>query len=187
MQQLRLTARPILKAAATSAALMAAGDVACQTLQQRTQRKVSIDWGRAARFAVVGGTLHGPFFFAGMRALDSKFGSAQNFRTAVVKSAVGQLTLFPTYTAAFFLYMGSLEGLALPAAAAKLAAAFPAAAATGTLYWPAANLITFQLPPSRRIAFLGIAGIAWNAGLSYLNARAGAGAGGQLGAAATSA
>lgn len=51
----------------------------------------------------------------------------------MVKSAVGQLTLFPAYTSAFFLYMGSLEGLALTASAAKLAAAFPTAALTGTL------------------------------------------------------
>lgn len=36
-------------------------------------------------------------------------------------------------------------------------------------FWPAANLVTFTLDPSRRVAFLGVAGIAWNSLLSYLN------------------
>jgi hypothetical protein len=93
----------------------------------------------------------------------------------MVKSAVGQCTLFPTYTAAFFLYMGALEGLDLTTSAAKLAAAFPAAAATGTAFWPAANLITFRLDPSKRLAFLGVAGVGWNAVLSYLNSGDGGG------------
>jgi protein Mpv17 len=89
----------------------------------------------------------------------------------MVKSAAGQLTLFPTYTCAFFMYMGSLEGRSLTGSWDKLVHAFPAAATTGTLFWPVANLITFQLAPSQRVAFLGIAGVAWNAVLSYLNAR----------------
>lgn len=51
--------------------------------------------------------------------------------------------------------MGALEGLDPAASVQRLAAAFPTAAATGTLFWPAANLITFRLPPARRVAFLG--------------------------------
>ena len=39
------------------------------------------DWQRAARFGVVGLTLHGPFFFTGFRLLDRAFGSANSFRT----------------------------------------------------------------------------------------------------------
>lgn len=168
---IQLHLRPLLKAAATSSVMMAAGDVVCQSLQQRNQPQTRIDWRRAGRFALVGATLHGPFFFTGMQLLDSRFGRAQTLRTAMVKSAVGQVTLFPTYISLFFMYMGTLDGLGLQVAAAKLAGAFPAAAATGTLFWPAANLITFTLDPSRRVAFLGVAGIAWNSLLSYLNSR----------------
>ena len=57
----------------------------------------------------------------------------------------------------------------LQASLAKLKTAFVPAAVSGTLYWPVVNLVTFSLPPSRRIAFLGISGIAWNSLLSYLN------------------
>jgi hypothetical protein len=32
-------------------------------------------------------------------------------------------------------------------------------------------MVTFSLDPSKRMAFLGFAGIAWNSLLSYLNSR----------------
>ena len=130
-----------------------------------------VDWTRTARMAFMGGTLHGPFFFKGMRLLDQRFGTERTLRTAALKSAVGQMTLFPSYTAIFFLYAGILEGATLQASADKLVAAFPTACASGTLYWPVVNLITFQLPPSSRLAFLGTAGVAWNGLLSFLAAR----------------
>jgi protein Mpv17 len=77
--------------------------------------------------------------------------------------------LFPTYTCAFFLLMGALEGRDLSASITKLTTAFPQTAATGTLFWPAANLITFSLAPQHRIAFLGLANIAWSSFLSMVN------------------
>jgi hypothetical protein len=82
MAAARLTfgARPLLKAAATSSFLMAVGDVACQTLQQPVAKR-KIDWSRTARFAVVGATLHGPFFYTGMQLLDLRFGTAQTLKT----------------------------------------------------------------------------------------------------------
>ncbi|GBF99436.1 hypothetical protein Rsub_11922 [Raphidocelis subcapitata] len=143
--QLQLRVRPLIKAAATSSLLMAVGDCARQCVQQRVQQGQTrqMDWQSVARFA------------------------------AIKKSAVGQLTLFPTYTSAFFLAMGALEGLDFSASTAKLAAAFPTAAVTGTLFWPAANLVTFSLAPERRMAFLGLANIAWSSFLSMVNSRDG--------------
>jgi protein Mpv17 len=57
--------RPLPRAALTSGALMAVGDCTCQCIQQRLVRKQQqqLDWGRTAKFAVIGLTLHGPYFF----------------------------------------------------------------------------------------------------------------------------
>lgn len=56
--------QPIHKAALTSCSLMALGDVTCQTISCKAAHKpVQIDLARAARFGVIGLTLHGPFFF----------------------------------------------------------------------------------------------------------------------------
>jgi hypothetical protein len=70
------------------------------------------------------------------------------------------------------MYMGALEGTTVSASWSKLTHAFPTAAATGTLFWPVANMVTFSLDPSQRVAFLGVAGVVWNSVLSYLNSRA---------------
>ena len=80
-----------------------------------------LDLRQTLRFGVVGITLHGPFFFRGFRWLDSRFGGAEpTLHSAIVKTAVGQITLFPCYTAAFFLYIGLLEGLPPPQVRARL-------------------------------------------------------------------
>lgn len=39
------------------------------------------DWRRTARFGVIGLTLHGPYFLHGFRALDQRFGLAQDLKT----------------------------------------------------------------------------------------------------------
>ena len=78
------------------------------------------------------------------------------------------------YTSLFFTSMGTLEGIGLRASLERLAAAFPTTAVTGTLFWPAANLVTFQLAPAHRVAFLGVCGIMWNSALSFFNSSAAA-------------
>lgn len=66
--------RPLLKASITSCCVMAAGDVFCQCITSRQRHEViaAEDWNRVqtGRFAVVGLTLHGPFFYHGFQWLD---------------------------------------------------------------------------------------------------------------------
>jgi hypothetical protein len=90
------------RAALTSGVLMGAGDCMCQAIQRRQARQqqqqqqqhapgkggkpaaaaaaARHDWARTARFAVIGLTLHGPFFLVGFRALDRVFGTGPGFR-----------------------------------------------------------------------------------------------------------
>ena len=73
------TAAPVARAALTSATVMAAGDVFCQSIANHRQSK-AVDWHRTARFSVIGLTLHGPLFYHGFRALDRHIGSAPTLR-----------------------------------------------------------------------------------------------------------
>jgi hypothetical protein len=95
---------------------MAAGDVLCQTLLARaTGSGLSLDLHQTRRFALIGFILHGPYFLNAFRWLDHVCGPSATLRQAVTKTALGQVTVFPVSVAAFFCYMGALEGLPLRA------------------------------------------------------------------------
>eukprot|EP01023_Acetabularia_acetabulum_P019280 TRINITY_DN19801_c0_g2_i1.p3 TRINITY_DN19801_c0_g2~~TRINITY_DN19801_c0_g2_i1.p3 ORF type:complete len:210 (-),score=9.08 TRINITY_DN19801_c0_g2_i1:522-1061(-) len=165
--------RPVAQAALTSAVVMGCGDLVCQAIQQRNKR-VQFDWNRSYRFAVVGLTLHGPFFYFGFRALDSYMGAARTLRIALKKTAVGQFTLFPSYVSAFFLYMGLLEQQTLQQSCEKVKSAFLPTMYTGTVFWPIVNIFNFMyVPATFRVAYVNILGLIWNAYLSWSNTRYG--------------
>ena len=68
---------------------------------------------------------------------------------------MGQVTLFPVYLAAFFVYMGLLEGRSLQHSCERLSASFPATYATGTVFWPLANVLNFRyVPATRRVLYV---------------------------------
>lgn len=105
MAALALFRHPVARAAAISCFSMAAGDALCQTIRGRQappQQRHGIDWAQTARFATVGATLHGPFFYHAFRWLDVRFGQSTTLRQAAVKVAAGQVTIFPLYLGVFF-------------------------------------------------------------------------------------
>lgn len=173
---------PVLRAGLVSGASMTAGDAICQCIRAKAAGKdVRLNWRQSARFGLVGLTLHGPFFYSGFRWLDSRFGTAATLQKALIKTAAGQATLFPLYTSLFFTYMGLLEGLTPAQCVAKVRQAFPPTFVTGSVFWPTANIFNFMLvPPHLRVPYVNVAGLFWNAWLSYENStkgRVGAAAG----------
>ncbi|GLC35329.1 hypothetical protein PLESTF_001216500 [Pleodorina starrii] len=134
--------------------------------------------------------------------LDQRFGPAKTLLTAAKKTALGQVTLFPTYVAAFFTYMTLLEtGGNVAAVGDKLRGAFvqtyiagrgqgpPAGrpgGLAGSVFWPAANMLNFMFcPPAGRLLYVNCAGLAWNAILSAYNSGAVAAPGRERAAAAS--
>eukprot|EP00920_Eleutheroschizon_duboscqi_P026318 GHVT01064908.1.p2 GENE.GHVT01064908.1~~GHVT01064908.1.p2 ORF type:complete len:136 (-),score=37.06 GHVT01064908.1:1685-2092(-) len=55
----------------------------------------SFDLARTGRWAAVGGCVHGPFFFLGMRKIDRLFGPGVALRIVAQKTLAAQLFLFP--------------------------------------------------------------------------------------------
>ena len=167
--------RPIMKSALTSCTVMAAGDAICQSLRCRAEgREISINSSQVGRFALIGLTLHGPYFHHGFQWLDRRFGASTSLSTAVIKTAVGQVTIFPVYLASFFTYMGLLEGLSLQECAQKVMHAAPSTFATGTAFWPIVNVFNFLfIPASGRVLYVNAAGLGWNSWLSYENSTRG--------------
>jgi protein Mpv17 len=111
-------ARPVVRAALTSATVMAAGDALCQALRANAAGRPlslsTLDAASSARFGLVGLTLHGPYFLRAFRWLDAlpvaRLGGGR-LQQAALRTLAGQTTVFPVYLVAFFTEMGLLEGL----------------------------------------------------------------------------
>lgn len=166
--------KPVFKAALTSCTVMATGDVLCQAIRCKTADKpISINHRQTQRFALIGLTLHGPYFYHAFRWLDRllpSHGAAVTLRQAMYKTAIGQVSVFPLYVASFYSYMGILEGLSPPQCVEKVSKAFVPTLVTGTAFWPFVNVINFlYVPAIKRVAFVNAAGLFWNAFLSYEN------------------
>jgi protein Mpv17 len=171
MAALPLGWKPVFKAALTSASVMAVGDALCQALRCRAANQdISLDLKQTARFGFIGLTLHGPYFYHSFRWLDKTLGQSTTFRKAALKTALGQVTIFPIYVATFFTYMGLLEGLSLDQCKEKVIKAAPPTLITGTAFWPVVNFFNFlYIPPAGRVLYVNAAGLFWNAWLSYEN------------------
>ena len=128
------------------------------------------DPGSVGRFALVGGTLHRPYFL-GAFALVDKLPLQRVHSTlarAFVKTCVTQVTVFPVFLGLFFPYIALLEGKPL----AEKRSAATNALLHGSLFWPAANMFNFTfVPSSGRVYYAAAVGLMWNTYVSFLNAR----------------
>jgi len=172
------TRMAFLKAALTSACLMAMGDVFAQTIVSK-----SVDIQRTERFATVGLLLHGPYFYVAYSLID-KLGGIDPKRW-LRKTLVSHVTVFPVYIVSFLSFLtvveripmmksdNALSKLPLKRAIQKRVTenAWPIFR-DGTAFWPFVNFVTFKLLPQgsqsvvAKVAWANIAGIAWQTYLS---------------------
>jgi protein Mpv17 len=87
---------------------------------------------------------------------------------ALKKTVFGQVTIFPVYVSAFYTYMGLLEGRSLSESVRRMGERFIPTMITGAVFWPCVNVVNFMVVPShQRVAYVGLAGLIWNAYLSW--------------------
>lgn len=165
--------RPVAQAALTSGTLMACGDLLSQSIRRHNREKEGrINYRQTANFAIVGLTLHGPYFYAAFSWLDRAFPS-RTISQAAIKTLIGQVSVFPVYVAVFFTYIGLLEGKSFSQCAEKTYQLLPGTFLNGSIYWPIVNMFNFLYVPSAgRVAYVNAAGLIWNAYLSWQNSRA---------------
>ena len=88
----------------------------------------------------------------------------------MVKTALGQVSVFPVYVAAFFTYTGLLEGKELPQVVEKMQDKFWPTYVAGSVFWPCANMVNFTLvPATQRVLYVAGVGLLWNVYLSWQN------------------
>lgn len=60
------------------------------------------------------------------------------------KMSLGQLTFFPVYLTAFYMYMGTLEGKTPSQSFKRFLEVIGPTYATGSIFWPIANMFNFR-------------------------------------------
>lgn len=110
-----------------------------------------------------------------MGILEKVVGPATTMQAAAKKVALGHFFLFPSYTALFYGWLSVFEGKGLTEAKQKFEDTWWDIFVAGSAFWPAANMVNFMYcPPMYRVLYLNVAGLYWNAFLSYQNVRANA-------------
>lgn len=162
------------KGFATSASMLAIGDLLCQGIQKGGVKALASDWDakRTARFGLIGLTLHGPTFFTGFRCVDGFYGHSTATIQVLKKTATVQLLIFPPFLAAFFYYARRLEGRGHSSGVQSIRDNFANAFIAGSCYWPFVNIVNFRfVSGDKRILLASSAAVLYNAFLSYINAR----------------
>jgi protein Mpv17 len=163
--------KAVFKASIISGCVMGVGDAICQTI---TGNGSPIKWDQIGRFALVGATLHGPYFLYGFRLIDKVplVGVRTALGRSVTKTLVTQVTIFPVYIGLMYVYLSLLEGLDRDRIEEKLLTAWPYTYAVGCAFWPAANVVNFlYVAPTMRAPYVAAMGTAWNTFLSWENTR----------------
>ena len=154
--------KQISKAALTSGSLYLAGDLINQKLIKKQE---NVNWRQSLRFALVGATLHGPYFFFGFKGLDRVFGTSKLIKTVLLKSISGQLFVFPPFVCMMLGYNALLDDKDPFSAISK---SFLPIFLNGFYCWPMANVITFKfIPVEKRIIWINLVGIVWNSYLAW--------------------
>lgn len=127
---------------------------------------------RTMRWALVGLTLHGPYFFLTFGIIDKLWGAATGLGTVIGKTMTAQIFAFPVYLGLLFSYISAMEGLKdedkfKSNVETKVKEAFIA----GAFYWPLANMFNFKFAtPALRVPMVAFSAGIWSAFLSWLNA-----------------
>jgi protein Mpv17 len=171
----------LLRAGLTSMSIMSVADMIAQAteylvLGSTPEKPRSYDPHRTARFALVGLTLHGPYFQRGFAWVDRHFGPSllknKPLWPVIGKKVVTtQFVLNAPFMVLLFGWVGVLEGKRKPQQLYdNIVAKWPAAFWAGNAFWPVANCINFRfLGPQHRVAYVASCGAVWNTYISLLN------------------
>lgn len=170
MSFLKTTLYPLFRSSAIASITLGGGDFLSQQIEGGHSSR-EWDWQRTLRFAIVGATLQGPYFYLGFRQVDKIFGPQQTLVTAMKKTLTSQVTLFPVYLGLLFPYLTYLEGKSTDQMIQKTKDVWWKTFVNGAIFWPIANVINFSMfpPGTARVLFVGVSGVFWNCYVSSVN------------------
>ncbi|XP_044510017.1 PXMP2/4 family protein 4-like isoform X2 [Mangifera indica] len=140
----KLESHPLMTKSITASLIFAAADLTCQRISLPSSS--SFDSIRTLRMASYGMLILGPsqhFWFNYM----SKVFPKRDIVSTLKKLSLGQGVFGPSITAVFFSYNASLQGESGGEIIARLKRDLLPTLATGLLYWPICDFITYRFVP----------------------------------------
>ncbi|KIW72435.1 hypothetical protein PV04_00629 [Phialophora macrospora] len=164
--QAKLSKRPLLTQAVTTAFLFGAGDTLAQQAVEKKGFKKH-DLARTARMCTYGGLVFGPAATKWYGFLQKNI-NLKSHNATIAARVLADQTLFATCNLAFFLStMSVLEGTDPKE---KLAKSYLPGLKANWAIWPAVQAVNFKLVPlEHRVLVVNIVSLGWNCFLSYLN------------------
>ncbi|KAL0272000.1 UNVERIFIED_CONTAM: hypothetical protein PYX00_005142 [Menopon gallinae] len=158
------TRYPVLKGMVSYAMIWPLGSC----IQQKIAGSEKIDFGRAFRFALYGSCFVAPTLYIWVKA-SSRLWPNPNFKTAVKKALIEQVSYGPAAMVCFFFGMTLLEGGSIEDAKNEVKAKFLSTYKVGVCVWPVLQTINFAFVPERnRVVFVSVCSLMWTSFLAYM-------------------
>jgi len=140
-------------------------------LEERPDYLKDYDVARSTRMGVFALAIFGPVMSRWYGLLDRLYPGTST-KAVLLKTALDQAAMSPTFTLAFFTAIGAMEGRSLPEIKAKIADAYVPTLITTYQVWPVAQLVNFYaVPPSLRVLWTNAVGLGFNTYLSKMGNR----------------
>ncbi|XP_065898101.1 protein Mpv17-like [Dysidea avara] len=162
----QLSTRPNITNATTTGVLFALGDVIAQKLIEKQKK---LDWGRSARFGLVGFCFAGPVIGGWYRLLDRVITSTGP-TTALKKVLCDQCLFAPCIYVALLPLIGVSKGLfTTQELKQQLTKDYKHVLINNWKIWPAVQLANFYFVPLHfRLVVVNIVALGWNTYLSWV-------------------
>lgn len=160
---------PLITKSVTAAVILGAADLTGQTIENRNAPSVSIDIGRAARFAFFGLVLQAPWNHYYYLFLDDVLPPTEDPFTSTtgIKVIIDQFVQAPIFTVIIFVFLGLLEGKTISDIQKQLNADYKDTMVANWKLWVPATMINLAFcPPMLRVLFLNCVFFFWSIFLS---------------------
>lgn len=125
------------------------------------------DWTKCAQFAVYGSVYVAPSLYCWVKLM-SKIWPVSNFRTAIMKTIIEQLSYGPLATGSFFFIISLLEHKTIEESKQEVRDKFWPTYQMGVFYWTTVQTLNYTLIPERnRVPVVSLFGLIWTTFLAY--------------------
>ncbi|KAL4708485.1 hypothetical protein ACJJTC_014093 [Scirpophaga incertulas] len=129
------------------------------------------NWTRAARFGVFGCFFMAPVFYGWMK-YSNKYFTRKDLITAIIRSAIEQISYSPLAMSYFFFGMSLLEGKSYTECVSEVREKFWPTYKTGVIFWPLAQTLNFYfISDKNRIVFVSMASFVWTTYLAHVKGK----------------
>lgn len=139
-------------------------------LQQKITGRPELNYAEALRFSLYGGLFVAPTLYCWLRCA-SYFWPKSDFKSAITKALVEQVTYSPAAMCCFFFGMNFLEQKSILECTEEVKQKFWPTYKVGVCVWPVLQTINFLLiPEHNRVVYVSICSLVWTSFLAYMKA-----------------